>query len=780
MKKSSDCIGLTVSLNQRSTEYNVFSAVWYAVLSMLFSFGFTITAAKISGTECIAWVTALTSALLSSSMFFIRLAKKICRFYFLIPLIFITVLLLAFKEDINKGFVGVYNGFIESLSCSDGTIFMKLYAENVSAFSITLFFEVVCMAVCLIISLCIIADEIFIPLFMVLCLTIFGIYTGNTSALGIVFMMSTAFALALKLLTAKKSECENKASLSVRLVIMLLFLTLSVSISFFYASENNLASELKESTVKKAEALRYGGNNSLPEGDFSKINKLSSNGKEMLRVVMSKPQSYYLKGFVGGDYSVKGWKSREYKKIYDYSDMFYVLHQNNFYGQAQISLLCSKLYGISGDNRIIIKNTGDCRKYIYAPYEADFPKSGLCGSNSLNDFGILSDGFFGEKNYTYFAYDNKVKNYSSLENELYTENYENKYSDYMNSEAHYRDFVYKNYLDIPEDTRNVIKSALGSYDKNERIPYGTAKQNILNVLYTTEYSDKANYPYDGKKDIVSEFLQETKKGNSIHFASAAALMLRYYGIPSRYAEGYAITPDDTENLRSNTEIIITDRNAHMWAEYYCDGIGWLPFETVPQYMGIMQDEISTASEASVNNSVKSSSNSENYSSDVQKTEDTENSYSQPDIEINTFLNVVCVIILSALMLLILYIIFILNKRRAALSKKLQSFENSDNNIAAVSLFLYSINLLKITGFIENSDDIYFTENKCVKELTEAYGDMYTEAYRAFLKARFSKHKISDDEKQYVKSFKNEAVTRVKNSRNRLQLLKDKYLSFLYR
>ena len=57
--------------------------------------------------------------------------------------------------------------------------------------------------------------------------------------------------------------------------------------------------------------------------------------------------------------------------------------------------------------------------------------------------------------------------------------------------------------------------------------------------------------------------------------------------------------------------------------------------------------------------------------------------------------------------------------------------------------------------------------------------MYTTAYRVFLKARFSKHKISDDEKHYVELFKNEAVTRIKNSRNRLQLIKDKYVSFLY-
>ena len=320
---------------------------------------------------------------------------------------------------------------------------------------------------------------------------------------------------------------------------------------------------------------------------------------------------------------------------------------------------------------------------------------------------------------------------------------------------------------------------MGSYEKSERISYTTAKLNILNVLSKNEYSDEVNYKCTGNTDIVSEFLQETKIGNSVHFASAAALMLRYYGIPSRYAEGYAITPDDTENVRSNTEIIITDDNAHMWAEYYCDGIGWLPFETVPKYIGIMQDEINTDFKTSVSSSEKSVSSSEKSKSDSTKTDDTENSYSQPDNRTDTLFYVVCGIISAALIISALSIIFILNRRRKALFKQLRNFQNKDNNIAAVSLFKYSTDLLEITGCIESSDNIYLAESHSVKKLTEYYGDTYTKAYAVFLKARFSRHKISDDEKICVEIFKNETVTSIKNSRSRLQRFSDKYISFLY-
>ena len=184
MKKNSDCAGLTVSLNPKITEYNVFGAVWYSMLSTLFSFGFVMAVSEISGTEFMALVTAVTAVFLSFSIFFIRLVNKISRAYFILPLFFVLLLSVTFNEDINKGFASVYNGFIKCLSCSDGNVFLKLYAENVSAFSVTIFFELVCAAVCLIISLSIITGDVFVPLLMLLCITVFGIYTGVTSAPG--------------------------------------------------------------------------------------------------------------------------------------------------------------------------------------------------------------------------------------------------------------------------------------------------------------------------------------------------------------------------------------------------------------------------------------------------------------------------------------------------------------------------------------------------------------------------------------------------------------------
>ena len=91
---------------------------------------------------------------------------------------------------------------------------------------------------------------------------------------------------------------------------------------------------------------------------------------------------------------------------------------------------------------------------------------------------------------------------------------------------------------------------LGGYKSSEKhLQYSTAKQSILNVLSSSmEYSTE---PDKGSSDdFATAFLQETHQGYSVHFATAAALMLRYYGIPARYVEGYLITPDDVKDTLS--------------------------------------------------------------------------------------------------------------------------------------------------------------------------------------------------------------------------------------
>ena len=77
-----------------------------------------------------------------------------------------------------------------------------------------------------------------------------------------------------------------------------------------------------------------------------------------------------------------------------------------------------------------------------------------------------------------------------------------------------------------------------------------------NMTYST-----ASDPDTKDGDFVEHLLTDTKIGHSVHYASAAALMFRYYGIPSRYVEGYLVTPEDVRDKKSGDTIEIPAKTA---------------------------------------------------------------------------------------------------------------------------------------------------------------------------------------------------------------------------
>ena len=74
----------------------------------------------------------------------------------------------------------------------------------------------------------------------------------------------------------------------------------------------------------------------------------------------------------------------------------------------------------------------------------------------------------------------------------------------------------------------------------------------------------------------------TARGYSVHYATAAVLMLRYCGVPARYAEGYYLSGQDAASGEQTFEL--DETHAHAWAEYYLTGVGWVPFEVTPGYV----------------------------------------------------------------------------------------------------------------------------------------------------------------------------------------------------
>ncbi len=155
-------------------------------------------------------------------------------------------------------------------------------------------------------------------------------------------------------------------------------------------------------------------------------------------------------------------------------------------------------------------------------------------------------------------------------------------------------------VDINEKVIDYIDGKLassgmtGSYEENKTVIIDALKD-YFNTNYT--YSLKNPETPEGE-DFVEYFLNEMDTGSCSYFASAGAQILRYYGIPTRYVEGYLISADDLSKgvIEENGHYYykVTGKESHAWVEYFDERIGWLPLEfTVSRESGQTQPPATT-------------------------------------------------------------------------------------------------------------------------------------------------------------------------------------------
>ncbi len=145
-----------------------------------------------------------------------------------------------------------------------------------------------------------------------------------------------------------------------------------------------------------------------------------------------------------------------------------------------------------------------------------------------------------------------------------------------------RDEIYQLYTNIPEQipervvelAKEITASHSSTYDKVKSL------EDYLRKNY--EYNLYTNYPPE-EQDFVDYFLFDGKEGYCSYFASSLCVMTRAVGIPSRYVEGF-ILPKEKDRY---SRYLVTNQNAHAWAEVYLEGIGWITFEATPPMAGAL-------------------------------------------------------------------------------------------------------------------------------------------------------------------------------------------------
>ena len=154
----------------------------------------------------------------------------------------------------------------------------------------------------------------------------------------------------------------------------------------------------------------------------------------------------------------------------------------------------------------------------------------------------------------------------------------------------YPEWVRDRYLYLRDDVPPRVLALGRDLTAAQRTPYDRARA-LVDYLRTFPYTlDLPAPPFN--RDVVDYFLFDLKKGYCDYFASAMVVLARGAGLPARLVVGYAPGSYDPENAR----YVVTEMDAHSWAEIYFPDYGWIEFEPTSSRAPITVPEESSQSE----------------------------------------------------------------------------------------------------------------------------------------------------------------------------------------
>lgn len=447
--------------------------------------------------------------------------------------------------------------------------------------------------------------------------------------------------------------------------------------------------------------------------------------------------SIYLKAFEGLNYTGKKWTSYV-EGEYPFLDISSEKMRN------KESSILEKAYEKQKNNNALktkmrIENMSANDMFTYFPYYSYIKESNriIFGENDR----VVGSFYIGDSyTLTYYPYVEQIE----AEGEDKT------------LEERYAKYVTEHYLQIPEKNKQVLVSICASIGRE-----GTEEEKIERVVnYLTQeysYSKKPGAVPKGE-DFVNYFLEKRKKGFCMHFASAATLLLREMGIPSRYIEGYVIPYSyvmDGEILENENydnwmqgknplgktavvQVDVDDSLAHAWVEVYQKGFGWRKVEVTPADYGEDQDEENFWSNLS--NALKLENKNE-----ATKQAGVSGIAVAVKIAAKILIILLCITVISWCSYRLIWKIFF---------QKIKSYYQKKRNGYNQNIAIKYDTFCKTLAYFINDEEVAFKEPKEVLEIFEKqcetlqiknYDSNLQEVARMIEKALYSPHMLSEEE-----------------------------------
>lgn len=284
-------------------------------------------------------------------------------------------------------------------------------------------------------------------------------------------------------------------------------------------------------------------------------------GEPVYRVTTDRaPQAaVYLRGFIGKDYAGDEWKAAGdagFKRFYREQGM--ELPKS---GRELVNLVY-EAFGQSGEGFIRIEELAGKGSYSLYPYGAEVTQKDR----------VRWDGSARRRGSSYeFPYHAPDSSFAAT----------GITGESVELERNYRSYVYENFLEYPAEQLPELTTFLEESGFRQGDLYDSVYDVLTYLQKTATYNLKVESTPHGQ-DFVEYFLFESHEGYCAHFASAAVLMLRYLGVPARYATGYSVSASEFSGMADGEYMaVVRDRQAHAWAEVYLDGVGWIPVEVTP-------------------------------------------------------------------------------------------------------------------------------------------------------------------------------------------------------
>ncbi len=494
--------------------------------------------------------------------------------------------------------------------------------------------------------------------------TVFGIFFDLFPKLNFMVMAALFWIVSVVfVISGHKGRMRPKAAMANGVTVSLMVVVI-VWLSQIYMPESGynkaekaeaIKSSINEGVVKVQETINklaqseifdvelpqiegfgdIGNGGGVGHGKFGNKDRIVFSGSKVLEVKMPlTDENIYLRAVVYNEYEGNSWGS-DYSAYNDeFGDMY--VNTVNWPANLTASMLANMrndLYGIYGvggreffedTNNYNVQVTNIAEKgYTFAPYGAYLDVSWEIEGDGLpeatetvsNTFSVCSAKDVGDfvKKYDH----NKVIEYmmSNAADARYITGLSTLY-DLIKAEQEYAQFVKKEYTKVPAELSDVLLKYVPEKTGDDYDSIMTLAQDIKNLFNSEFRYTLSPGKVPAGSDGVRYFLEESRQGYCVYFATAATLMFRQAGIPARYVEGYVVTPQMARiNKKEPGELMwylgdeafsqkidyvtvtVPDNKAHAWVEVYIAGYGWVPVEVTPGYSSSVQTENPTEDES---------------------------------------------------------------------------------------------------------------------------------------------------------------------------------------